>query len=104
MSDMGRKANMGIYAFIRENAHDPVRYIGQSNDIGRRLEEHRRSGKLVPGLDRVERFPVRSQKDRDAVEARLIKKFEPARNRRAEPKPKFLEGWSLARKILKELR
>ena len=100
---MGR-ANTGIYAIIRETAKEPVRYIGQSNDISRRLEEHKRSGKLVPGLDKVQRFAVRSQSDRDAVEARLISKLDPARNSRAEPKPGFLEGWSKTRDILKRLK
>ncbi len=104
---MGRKPNKGLYAIRNRNSPD-YRYVGKSEDIDRRLEEHRRSGLYHPGIDEVVRLRARDSTRRDNLEARLIRSLEPTENQRSERVHGGLlerfASWREGRRLTRELR
>lgn len=77
--------NTGGEYRIRDGATGELRYIGETNDLSRRQDEHTRSGLLQPG----DTFEWKASRDgatsleRRAAEREHIAKHSPPANRRA---------------------
>ncbi len=104
---VARRPSKGVYA-IRHVRSGNVRYVGKSEDIDRRLEEHRRAGRYYPGIDEVVRISVPETERRSNVEARLIRSLKPSENERHERVHgglgERLASWREARRIRKRVR
>ena len=104
---MARRPKKGVYA-IRHVRSGNIRYVGKSEDIDRRLEEHRRAGRYYPGIDEVVRVPVPQTERRGNVEARLIRSLKPSENERRERVHgglgERIASWRETRRIRKRLR
>lgn len=73
----------GMY-YVR-NSENEIQYIGETNDLRRRLGEHQRAGRILPGdtLDYKLARQDSCSKTRRVVETVKIQQHRPPRNRRA---------------------
>ncbi len=59
------------------------KYVGQSKNIDRRLEDHRRAGKYDPETDIVVRHGRLTRRGMRKLEKKLIEEHKPQLNKRA---------------------